>query len=155
LKKKFQNFTWTIIGEGPEREGLIFHINSLGLGEHVNLVEKKIKDEIVQFYDENDIFFLPSVCEGIANVVLEAMAMELPVVSSINGGIREVIIDQANGILCDTYDYISMGQQLFYLCTNFEKRRQLGKCARKTIESNFCIKRYIDVYEREYYDLIQ
>ncbi|HXL55163.1 MAG TPA: glycosyltransferase family 4 protein, partial [Chitinophagaceae bacterium] len=155
LKKRFQNFTWTIIGEGPEWEELIFHINSLGLDNHVQLIGKKVRDEIVQFYDKNDIFFLPSVSEGLANVVLEAMAMELPVVSSVNGGIEEVIHCGVNGILCDNYDFVSMGQQLYNLCIDFEKRKQLGKCARITIEKDFCIKRYVDVYEKEYYELVQ
>jgi colanic acid/amylovoran biosynthesis glycosyltransferase len=155
LKKRFQNFTCTIIGEGPEKEEIIFHINAMGLEDHVKLIGKKVRDEIIQFYDQNDIFFLPSVSEGLANVVLEAMSMEMPVVSSINGGIEEVITNRVNGILCDNYNFISMGQELFNLCTDFESRRQLGKCARKTIEKNFDIKRYIDVFEEEYCRLVQ
>ncbi len=155
LKKKFENFYWAIIGEGPEKEQLLFHINALGLNDQVQLVGKKIRNEIIHFYEESDIFFLPSVSEGLANVVLEAMAMKLPVVSSINGGIEEVISNGENGILCENYDVISMAQQLFELCINFEKRKQLGLCARKTIEKNFDIKRYIDVYEEEYYRLAQ
>ena len=155
LKKKFENFTWTIIGEGPEKEQLVFYINSLCLGDHVKLIGKKTREEIIESYNEHDILFSPSVCEGIANVVLEAMAMELPVVSSINGGIEEVITHNMNGVLCDNYDFASMADHLFDLCMNFEKRKQLGKCGRKAVETNFCVKRNIDAFENEYYGLFQ
>jgi len=130
LKKKFENFTWTIIGEGPEKEQLIFHINALGLNDHVQLVGKKLRNEVIKFYEESDILFLPSVSEGLANVILEAMAMELPVVSSINGGIEEVIIDNVNGILVPNYDYHMMGCQLHNLCLDFKKRK-LGATGKK------------------------
>jgi len=155
LKKKFGDFTWTIIGEGPEKEQIIFYINSLGLINHVKLAGKKIRSEIIELYEEHDILFSPSICEGIANVVLEGMAMELPVVSSINGGIEEVVIHNQNGLLCNNYDYASMAELLFELCIDFEKRKRLGKCGRKVIESNFCVKKNIDAFENQYYELIQ
>jgi colanic acid/amylovoran biosynthesis glycosyltransferase len=155
LKKKFDNFTWTIIGEGPEKEQILFYIHSLGLTHHVKLIGKKIRDEIIKFYEDHDILYSPSICEGIANVVLEGMAMELPVVSSINGGIEEVITHGKNGILCDNYDFTSMAEYLSDLCTDFEKRKRLGKCGRKVIEANFSVKRNIDLFEDEYYNLVQ
>lgn|GEM_PF-847591 len=155
LKKKFQNFTWTIIGEGPEQEQLLFYIHSLELTNYVKLVGKKTRSEIIEFYEENDIFFLPSVSEGLPNVALEAMSMELPVMCAASGGIDEVVINNSNGILSNNFDFITMAHELYTLCTNYEKRKKLGECARKTIEKNFDLKRYVDVYEKEYYNVIQ
>jgi glycosyltransferase involved in cell wall biosynthesis len=96
---------------------------------------------------------LPSVSEGIANVVLEAMAMEIPVVSSSAGGIKEVIINNVNGVLCENYDYKSMAEALHALSIDFDKRKCLGKRGRKTIEESFSLDRYIDVFEQQYYEL--
>lgn len=154
LKKRFKNFTWTIIGEGPEKEQLLFYIHALGLSNHVKLVGKNTRDQIVGFYEENDIFFLPSVSEGLPNVALEAMCMEMPVVCAACGGIDEVVINNSNGILCNNFDSDAMAQQLLELSMNYEKRKKLGECARKTVEKNFDLKRYIDVYEQEYYKAI-
>ena len=155
LKKQFENFTWVIIGDGSEREQLVFHINALELNNHVRLVGKKLRDEVIQFYEESDILFLPSVSEGLANVILEAMAMELPVVSSVNGGVEEVITHNENGILVSNYDYRLMGCRLHELCVDFKKRKQLGQAGRKTVEADFALKRYIDVFEKEYLKFVE
>jgi colanic acid/amylovoran biosynthesis glycosyltransferase len=155
LKKQFDNFTWIIVGDGPEREQLLFHINELGLNNHVQLVGKKLREEVIQYYEESDILLLPSVSEGIANVILEGMAMELPVVASTNGGIEEVIKHNENGILVPNYDYRLMGCRLYDLCRDFKMRKQLGQEGRKTVASNFALKRYIDVFEGEYLKLVE
>ncbi len=153
LKKQFPGFTWKIVGEGPGREELFFHIHNLGLADHVELMGKKTKDDVVEIYSQSDIFFLPSVCEGIANVVLEAMAMHLPVVSSMSGGMDEAITHEVDGILVENYNRSLMTKHLYDLCNNFEKRKRLGAEAKKTIEEKFSLKRYIDVFESEYVKL--
>ena len=154
LSKQFENFTWKIAGEGADMEEMIFHINELNLNDKVELLGKKTKYEIRDLYEQSDIFFLPSVCEGIANVVLEAMSMELPVVSSNAGGMQEAISNGANGLLFANYDHGSMAAELFDLCKDFELRKALGIVARKTAVEQFSLKRYIDVFEAEYQKLI-
>ena len=153
LSKRFENFTWTIAGAGSDLEEMIFHISSLKLEGKVNLLGKKTKEEIYTLYADADIFFLPSVCEGIANVALEAMAMQIPVVSSMTGGMTEAITHDIDGLLFRNYDCNAMTEQLFELCNDFEKRKRLGINARQTVEKHFTLKRYIDVFENEYYKL--
>lgn len=155
LKKIYPNFEWLIAGEGPEWEELAFTIHLLKLESNVLLAGKKTKPEIRDLYEQAHIFFLPSVSEGIANVVLEAMAMQLPVVSSDCGGLPEVIHHNVNGILCKNYDFKKMGSELVDLCLDAEKRKRLGMAARKVIEENFDVKRYISVFEQEYTDLMK
>lgn len=154
LKQRFRAFKWTIVGEGPDMDELSFQVNEMGLTDHVSMPGRKSRDEIHELYENSDIFFLPSVSEGIANVVLEAMSMQLPVVSSDCGGMAEAIIDEQNGLLCKNYDYNSMAASLYRLCVDFEKRKRLGENARATIEQSFTLQRYIDVYESEYKRLL-
>lgn len=154
LIKKFDNFIWTIVGEGPEREELIFYIHHFKLEKNVILAGKKTRNEVLEIYQTTDISFLPSVSEGIANVILEAMSMEIPVIASKSGGIEEVINHSVNGILCKNYDFTGMAHELLQLCTNVELRRSLGHMGRITIEENYSIKRYIDVFENEYHILL-
>jgi len=155
LKMNFPHFTWAIAGDGPEMEELTSHINSLGLNEHVELLGKKDRNEIKELYESADIYFLPSVSEGLANAVLEAMAMELPVVSSDVGGMQEAITHNTDGILCSNYDHKDMAARLLHLCNDFGERKRLGEEARKKVEAEFYIERYIDVFEKEYYQLLQ
>lgn len=154
LRTKFKNFTWTIAGDGPGMEELILSIDILKLNKHVFLVGRKNLNEIKNLYETADIFFLPSVSEGIANVVLEAMAMELPVISSDCGGMHEVITHNADGILCKNYCFESFSESLLELSINAEKRNRIGKMARKRIEEAFTVQRFNTGYENEYLKLV-
>ncbi|QEC69095.1 glycosyltransferase family 4 protein [Panacibacter ginsenosidivorans] len=154
LKEQFGNFVWKIAGDGPKMEELMTHIHSLGLMENIVLLGKKDRNEIKELYEEADIYFLPSVSEGLANAVLEAMSMSLAVVSSDVGGMQEAITHNADGKLVSNYDHAAMAAQLLELCKDDVLRKKLGEAARKTAEEKFDISRYIDVFEDEYYKLL-
>lgn len=155
LAKKFPSFVWKIAGDGPDMEALMSHVHSLQLQAHVELLGKKNQDEIKSLYEEADIYFLPSVSEGLANAALEAMAMSLPVVSSDVGGMAEAITHNADGKLCSNYDHEAMCSALLELCCDFELRKKIGDAACATAREKFDIKRYIDVFEQIYYSMLE
>jgi colanic acid/amylovoran biosynthesis glycosyltransferase len=150
MKENGRNFKWKIIGEGPQLEEIIFHIDALCLTGNVELLGAKNRNEILELYQTTDAFFLPSVYEGIANVCLEALAMELPLVSTRSGGMEEVIDHEVNGLLCDVYDAEAMATQLESLAADVELPKRLGENARETIIKDFTLARQIDVFEEEY-----
>lgn len=154
LKELHVDFKWKIVGDGPLKEELLYHINALGLEDCVELVGKKNRDEILELYNNVDVFLLPSVYEGIANVCLEAMSMKLPVVSTKSGGMEEVIIHGENGLLCEVYNVESIANNIKLIEKNFELRKQLGTSARKTILERFTIERQADVFEEQYARLV-
>ena len=153
LKNKGFQFTWKIVGDGPQLEEIQYYIHSLGLKEYVQLVGKKNRDEVLELYNTVDIFFLPSVYEGIANVCLEAMAMELPIVATKSGGMEEVIQQGEDGLLAEVYDTADMARQLFSIMNDFEKRKKIGINARKKILDQFTLQRQANVFEEQYYTL--
>ena len=155
LIKKYPSVIWEIAGDGLIKEELAFYIHDLQLQNHVQLLGGKTTNEIFELYNMADIFFLPSVYEGIANVLLEAMSMELPVVSSDCSGMKEVIEHDSNGMLAPNYDHLQMAEQLFKLCTDFNKREMMGLNARKTIVEFFDIERQLDVFESVYSNLVE
>ena len=63
---------------------------------------------------QSDCFLLPSITEGIANVVLEAMFLQLPVISSDCGGMKELIKNGYNGFLFNNRDHINLVEVLNY-----------------------------------------
>ena len=136
------------------KEELLFHIHTLGLQNVVELVGKKNRDEILDLYNTVDAFMLPSFYEGIANVCLEAMSMELPLVSTRSGGMEEVIVDGENGLLADLYSPESLYKGILRLYDDPHLCSTLGKKAREAIINNFTITKQVDIFEKKYFDLI-
>ena len=153
LKQAGINFKWLIVGDGPQKEEVIFHINTLGLDNEVTLTGKKNKVEMIDLYNQADVFLLSSVYEGIANVVLEAMAMQLPVVSTKSGGLNEVIEHDIDGMLAEVYDQEEIARHLLALAASFEKRKEMGARARNKILNQFTIERQINQFESTYLQL--
>jgi colanic acid/amylovoran biosynthesis glycosyltransferase len=154
LKEKGIEYKWLIVGDGPLHEEITYHIHALGLAGSVELLGSKTRDEILALYNMVDIFLLPSVYEGIANVCLEAMAMELPVVSTRSGGMEEVIVDKQNGVLCDIYNPSDIAQKLQTVSANSVWRQQLGTNARETVVNNFTLNKQVDIFEQQYWRLV-
>lgn len=154
LKNRGLNFIWKIVGDGPGVEEVLYHIHALDLVNYVEVLGKKNRDEILSLYNEVDIYFLPSVYEGIANVCLEAMAMELPVVATTSGGMEEVIENNIDGLLAPTYNHHEMAEQLFKLTKDFDSRKAMGKAARKKVEAHFTLHQQVDVFEAKYNSLV-
>lgn len=154
FKESFPDFRWIIAGDGPQREEIIFHIHQLGLENNVSLVGAKKSEEILALYNQVDILFLPSVYEGIANVVLEAMSMQLPVVATKSGGMQEVITPGINGLLADVYDAGSLANNLLLLANDSEKRISLGVNARQRILEQFTLEKQVAIFENVYHKLL-
>jgi colanic acid/amylovoran biosynthesis glycosyltransferase len=154
LLQSFTDFNWVIVGDGTQKEEIIFHINQMGLQNHVLLVGPKNRDEVIGLYNQADIFFLPSVYEGIANVALEAMAMELPVVATKSGGMQEVITHGVNGLLANVYDSATLAGLLLALATDATTRAALGKQARERVLQQFTLEKQITIFETTYNNLL-
>lgn len=154
LKISGVEFEWIIVGDGPAKEEIVFGIHTLNLHNEIKLLGKKNRDEVIELYNDSDIFFLPSVYEGIANVVLEAMAMELPVVSTKSGGLEEVIEHEIDGMLANVYDADALFQCIVSLINDFEKRKMLGTKARLKILNQFTLERQTQEFEKQYTSLL-
>jgi len=95
--RKGYECSFVIVGDGPEMPRLKEMIASRALESRVFLTGY-LRDP-VRVYEDLDLMVLPSYTEGLPNVVLEAMAMEVPVIATRVGGTPEVIEDGENGIL--------------------------------------------------------
>lgn len=148
------DFKWTIVADGPQKEEVLYHVHALQMQDRVELVGKKNRDEILALYNSIDVFLLTSVYEGIANVCLEAMSMELPVISTRSGGMEEVIVHGSNGLLCEVYNPASIAENVRRLHQNRGQLKVMGTNARATILERFTISRQVDVFEEKYSALI-
>jgi len=84
-----------------------------------------------------DVFLLPSLWENCPYSCLEAMAAGKPIVSSDQGGMRELILDGENGLLAASGDSASFASQIRKLLNDSDLRKRLGTAARRTVETSF------------------
>jgi len=98
LRQLRDDWLLDIVGEGPAREEYERMAEDLGLHDKIVFHGLKTKQEISEFMRQADIFVLPSLWENLPCVLIEAMASGLPIVSTLVGGIPE-LIDDGIGIL--------------------------------------------------------
>lgn len=105
------DFYYTIVAGGNQEE-LIYHKNQLGLEKKIKLLSTIKHEEAMELYNTADLLILPSHAEGIANVLLEAMAVGVPVISTLCGGVTELIEDGVNGWLVPIRNPKALAQKI-------------------------------------------
>jgi colanic acid/amylovoran biosynthesis glycosyltransferase len=149
-----QNIEYTIIGDGPLRTALVFAIHQLKLEQHVKLAGKCSQQEIKQYLQQSDLFLHPALSEGFCNAVVEAQAMELPVVCTNADGLAENIEDGLTGFVAPVYNAAALAAQLNKLITQPDLRKQMGQNGRKRVLEHFelstQINRFLSMYQSLY-----
>lgn len=136
-------FRCCIVGYGPLQGEMETLIRELDIEDTVTLAGKKTLEEVVHLYREAGIFALPCQVaqdgdrDGIPNVLMEAMACRLPVVTTAVSGIPELIQHHRNGLLVPPQDPDSLAQALARLLDNPGLRQTLGRAGRDTIVRHF------------------
>ncbi|WP_179319497.1 glycosyltransferase family 4 protein [Winogradskyella helgolandensis] len=97
LKKKHIDFEYQIIGDGEQKEEILFAIHQLRLEKEVSLLGVKTPKEVKELMDASNIYLQYSQSEGFCNAVLEAQAMGLLCIVSDAEGLSENIIDSKTG----------------------------------------------------------
>jgi glycosyltransferase involved in cell wall biosynthesis len=165
LRDRGRAFTCTILGEGPERSRLERLVAEHGLRSHVTLLGAQPHREVLRHYREADLFVLACVTDylgwreifsdpvlllevglaipfrpltdGIPNVLVEAMAMRLPVVSTTVAGVPELIEDGRTGLLVPERDPGALAAAIERLMDDPALRDRLGGSARADVRERF------------------
>lgn len=141
-----------MIGDGPERKPMEDLCRSLGLCHEIRFLGKQ--EAIEEILAISDVFLLPSENESFGLAALEAMACEVPVISSNAGGIPEVNIDGYTGYMCDVGDTDGMAKRTIELLSDPEKLEAFRKHAYKRA-MDFDIKKVLPLYEDYYAEVIE
>jgi glycosyltransferase involved in cell wall biosynthesis len=148
------DFTCEIIGEGPLRPRLERLIDELGLGGVVRLPGRVVGDVVLDCYARADVFALFCVeasdgdRDGIPNTMIEAMGMELPVVSTRYSGVPELVVEGETGFLADCGDRRTMVEQIGLLLTQPELRARMGSAGRARVMEDFATDAALGKLER-------
>ena len=122
-----------LVGGGPDRASLEAQVRRLGLGERVVFEGVVNQDRIRAIYAEADCFALASFAEGIPVVLMEAMAMEIPCVTTFITGHPELIRDGVDGVLIAPSDESALAAAIAGLIADPERRRRLGEAGRRRV----------------------
>jgi glycosyltransferase involved in cell wall biosynthesis len=145
LRRRGRVFHVEIIGSGPQREILQAQAKRLGLADRVRLPGAQAHDVVCLAYQRASVFVLPSVIasngdrDGIPNVLLEAMASGVPVVSTPISGIPELIESGLDGLLVPPNNPAALAEAIDKLLASQEMRESLARAARAKIESSFSL----------------
>jgi len=149
LKEKNIDFGCKIVGGGIQRKKLTRLIHNYGLQDKVELLGERKHKDVMDLLSNSDLFVLPCIItdngnrDGIPNVILEAFASSLPVISTDISGIPEVVRVNETGILVPEKNEFALAEAIEFLLKNKEKRVFLGSQGRKLVEEKFDIEKNV------------
>ena len=120
----------------------------------LHLVPYVPQSELVDYYNLMDLVLMPSLRDGLPNVLLEAMACERTVVASDVGGLSDVIEDGQNGFLIPPRDKQALVDRTLSALADADQRRVLGQAARATILRNYTPQHELNNNLRIYHQLL-
>jgi glycosyltransferase involved in cell wall biosynthesis len=141
-----------IIGSGPDQKSLAELISELHLRDKIKIIEDMNPSKMIAGVD---LFVLPSNSEGFGIVLLEAMALNIPVVSTFVGGIPEVILNGETGILIWPRDSGSLSRAIKYVKEHPYEANQMVQNGRKRLKENFTLDLVVKKTEVLYETLLQ
>jgi glycosyltransferase involved in cell wall biosynthesis len=133
LRDRGYPFRATIAGGGPAEDQVQRSCRELGLEQVVNLPGAVGQDDIRALYASASIFCMPSFAEGLPGVIFEAMAMELPVVSTWIAGVPELVIEAETGYLVPPARAPELAQAIARLIEDPQHASAMGRAGRAKV----------------------
>jgi len=149
--EKMPNAQLLIVGDGPRRykDSLNAQAEALGISSKV-FFYPACRDTVIPL-SVIDVFCHPSLQEGLGLSILEAMAMELPVVASDVGGIYTLIKHKVNGFLIPSMDEQALADGIMQVLLDPDTAHKMGKLSREIVLQNFTLdimcNKVIDAYK--------
>ena len=155
LSKKYQQVELKIMGDGEgERVRLEEIVDKLNLRGRVVFLGRIPREKTFSYYQEADVFVLPSLNEGMSNAMLEALATGLPILATDTGGSKELITEGENGYIIEMKNAQDIADKLEKLINNSELKNKMGEASRRrALEMSWekVAKEYYQTYENNIY----
>jgi glycosyltransferase involved in cell wall biosynthesis len=132
-----------LVGDGPLRADLDQQVQAQNLKDHVVLEGPLNQERVQDRLRAADIFAMASLAEGIPVALMEAMAMGIPCIATTLDGVRELIENKVDGILCPPVDIHALSQAIAQLMDAPALRQELGAAGRRRVAAEYDISRNI------------
>ena len=126
-----------LIGDGPDRAALEARARAAGLADRITFAGYKSQAEVAEALGETDVFVLPSFAEGLPVVLMEALAAEVPVVTTRIAGVAELVEHGKSGLLVPPGNVAELGRALDCLLADPKQRKAMGKAGRARVVDAF------------------
>lgn len=131
--------------EKKYKNELYEYVNANNIGSWMNFTG--FRSDIRNVMEQIDILVHTAIDEPFGRVIIEAMALEKPVVAYNCGGPKEIVINNETGFLVDLFDVDCLSEKILQLINNRDLRLKFGKAGRKRVVEKFNIERYVDEME--------
>lgn len=150
VTKQMPNVKFVIVGDGygDELEQAKMDVAALDLEHTVYFTGHRT--DLRDIYSSFNLFLMTSLTEGLPNTALEAMAMEVPVVSTAVGGVPELVVEHENGLLCPVGDAEALAASVSSLLQQPQLRQEMARKSRKRIEDKFNFSKRVRLLEDFY-----
>ncbi len=137
-----------LVGEGPLEGELSAQIDERKLTDKVFILG--VRNDVPRLLTASDIMILPSLEEGLPNVILEGMAAGLPIVATSVGGIPELVIDRTTGILVPPGNANALAESTLELVNDRQLAKEMGAQGQMRVVTTFTAaqttKQYVDLF---------
>ena len=150
-----QDLSWKciMVGDGPLLEDVRRTIATHDLDKRFFLPGWVTTEQVLAYFAQSDLLFLPSLSEGLPVVGLQALASGLAIVASRAGGNVEIVEPGYNGFLVDPGDREGFSNSLRSLLSNLQALQNARQASRK-LASRFDIKTVVDKYESIFQEIV-
>jgi phosphatidylinositol alpha-1,6-mannosyltransferase len=140
LKQQFPEILYAIIGRGECLESLQSLTAELNINDHVQFLTEVTDPQMIQCYQQSDVFILPNRTigndiEGFGMVLVEAQACGKPVIAGDSGGTKETMLLNESGFVIDCTDEQLISNTITKLLADPEYSQQMGNIGRKHVEA--------------------
>lgn len=140
-----------IVGNGEAYEYLKLKVDNLNLSSVVNFLGHiDDRKKLIQIYQENDIFVFASLSEGSPRVIIEAMALSLPIVSTPVGALPMIFENGTDLIFAETSNAHDFAQKIKYIIMNPEIANKMITTARNKVMEKYTIDKFLgEIFQNE------
>lgn len=141
-----------LVGDGPLGEKMRAWVAKENLQSRIHFAGRR--NDVPTLFRAADLFVLPSLWEGLPNVVLEAMAAGIPIVASRVEGVSDLLDDNRTGLIVPPNSSADLAEAIDRLLADPEHGRQMGRQAQHIVQAGFGWERIVEKYEHAYHDLL-
>ena len=143
----------SIVGDGPERAGLVQLARELGVTDRVNFAGLVAHDDLLPYYQSASAFCFPSASEAAATAPIEALACGLPVVATPAGILGELLTAHDVGALVPE-DSDAIAEAMLRITADRQQLAKRSEAARRLAEERFDWKRIVAAYSEVYEEAV-
>nr|HPI26948.1 glycosyltransferase family 4 protein [Candidatus Neomarinimicrobiota bacterium] len=138
VKKSFKNAVFHLLGDIDKGNPSAIPIEIINTWSKQGIVNYYgMVEDVVPFLENADVFVLPSYREGLSRSIIEAMSMELPIITTDVPGCRETVIEKENGLLVKPNNVNDLVEAMIFMINNPDIRLKMGKMSRLIAQNKF------------------